>query len=105
MPGKITGYGLAAGCQVFYHNIYGSFLQCMAYMFICKAKMTHRSIAFFSDMYKTTPKSGTDENFVLLTFKRVIIMPSVRRPLNFRFLNLKGIVSHLQYSKLGEYFQ
>ena len=25
---KITGNGLAAGCQLFYHKIYGYFLQC-----------------------------------------------------------------------------
>ena len=27
-PVNITGYGLAAGCQVFYRKIYGVFLQC-----------------------------------------------------------------------------
>ena len=27
-PVKITGYGLAAGCQVFYREIYGFFLPC-----------------------------------------------------------------------------
>ena len=27
-PVKITGYGLAAGCQVFYRKIYGFFLHC-----------------------------------------------------------------------------
>ena len=26
---KITGNGLAAGCQLFYRKIYGYFLQCM----------------------------------------------------------------------------
>ena len=29
---KITGNGLAAGCQVFYRKIYGFFLQCMTYI-------------------------------------------------------------------------
>ena len=27
-PVRITGYGLAAECQIFYYKIYGFFLQC-----------------------------------------------------------------------------
>ena len=32
---KITGNGLAAGCQLFYRKIYGYFLQCMHKVLKC----------------------------------------------------------------------